>query len=338
MADLRSEYMGIPLKNPLVVGACSLTAHVDAIKKIEDRGAGAFVIQSLFEEQIQLQKYKMEEQLAANDNLDAEIQNIFPKLEHAGPDEHLMWVRKSKEAVEIPVIASLNALSHDTWVEWAKKLEQTGVDGLELNFFAIPIDPKRSATEIEAEQVETIKAVSAAVKIPISVKLSAFYTSPLEIITKMDAAGVNGVVLFNRMFHPSFDIEREKGSFPFNLSNPNDHRMALRFVGLLHENIKASLCASNGVHSGSDAVEVLLAGADVFQCVSTLYLNTIDVIQKILSDLDAWMTRKGYEKLADFRGKLSVNKTPDRWTYRRAQYVKMLLRSDDYIERPSLSE
>lgn len=326
--------MGIPLKNPFIVGACSLTAHMDAIKRIEDAGAAAIVIQSLFEEQIRLQQLRMEEELSMNDNLDAEIQNIFPDVQHAGPDEHLMWVRKTKEAVGMPVIGSLNCINPDTWAEWAVKLEETGVDGLELNFFAIPIDSSRSGDAIEKEQIDALKQVKAKVKVPISVKLSPFYTSPLEIIGKMDNVGVDGFVLFNRLFHPSFNIEKETGQYPFNLSNSNDHRLALRFAGLLYNVVNGSICASNGIHTGEDAIEVLLAGADVFQAVSTLYRNRVDVVSTILKDIEAWMDRKGYATLDDFRGKLSVEKTSDKWTYRRAQYVKMLLSADSYVTRP----
>lgn len=334
MANLQSNYMGIPLKNPFVVGACSMTAHMDSIKRMEDAGAGAIVIQSLFEEQIHLQQMRMEEELTINDNLDAEIQDLFPDVEHGGPEEHLMWVRRSKEASSIPIIGSLNCVNPETWAEWAVRMEETGVDGLELNFFAIPIDGSRSAQDVEAEQIDALQRVKAKVKIPISVKLSPFYTSPLQIIHQMDEVGVQGFVLFNRLFHPSFNIEKETGKYPFNLSTSADHRMALRFAGLLHENVKGSVCASNGVHTGEDAIEVLLAGADVFQAVSTLYRNRIDVIGQILRDIEAWMDRKGYATLDDFRGKLSVNKTPDKWTYRRAQYVKMLLKADDYVARP----
>jgi dihydroorotate dehydrogenase (fumarate) len=334
MANLQSKYMGIPLKNPFVVGACSMTAHMDAIKRIEDAGAAAIVIQSLFEEQIQLQQMRMEEELTMSDNLDAEIQDLFPDVEHGGPEEHLMWVRKTKEAVGMPVIGSLNCVNPDTWSEWAVKMEETGVDGLELNFFAIPIDGEKSAQEIEKEQIDALKQVKSKVKVPISVKLSPFYTSPLEIINKMDSVGVEGFVLFNRLFHPSFNIEKETGQYPFNLSTSNDHRLALRFAGLLHGKLKGSICASNGIHTGEDAIETLLAGADVFQAVSTLYRNRVDVIATILKDIEAWMDRKGYADLDAFRGKLSVEKTSDKWTYRRAQYVKMLLKADDYVARP----
>jgi dihydroorotate dehydrogenase (fumarate) len=336
MANLQSKYMGIDVRSPLVVGACSLTAHMDSIKRVADLGAGALVIKSLFEEEIELEKYKMEEDIEMYDDWHAEMTDIFPDLGHSGPQEHLMWVRKAKEAVDIPVIASLNAINQETWVEWSKRLEETGVDGLELNFFSIPIHFDQSAQQIETAQIQALEEVKKAVKIPVSVKLSQFYTSPLEIIKKMDKTGVNGFVLFNRLFHPAFDIEKETARFPFNLSVPEDHRLPLRFTGLLAGNLKGSICTSNGIHSGKDAIEVLFAGADVFQVVSTLYRNSPKVIPQILEEIEKWMDQKGYESLDDFRGKLSANKNPDRFAYRRAQYVKMLLRSDDYVTRPKL--
>ncbi|MFP4637439.1 MAG: dihydroorotate dehydrogenase-like protein, partial [Spirochaetaceae bacterium] len=331
-----SSYMGIGLKSPLIVGACSLTSHMKAIKKIEEAGAGALIIKSLFEEEIQLEKYKMEEDIVMYDDWHAEMTDIFPDKEHAGPDEHLMWVRKTKEEVGIPVIASLNAVTHDTWVEWAQKLQDTGVDGLELNFFSTPTSFDEDAKSIEDAQVEALRDVKKAVKIPVSVKLSHFYTNPLALVKRMADTGVDGFVLFNRMFHPSFDIEKESMSFPFNLSQRNDHRLPMRFAGLLYGNIEGSICASNGIHQAEDAVEVLLAGADVFQVVSTLYQNSLGIIEDINSGIAAWMDRKGYRTLDDFRGKLSAKHTADNAAYRRAQYVKMLLHADDYVKRPTL--
>ncbi|KGE72801.1 dihydroorotate dehydrogenase-like protein [Spirochaeta lutea] len=336
MANLTSTYMGITLKNPLVVGACSLTSNMDAIRKIETKGAGALVIKSLFEEQIAYQRYAHDEDIHLYDNWHAEMQSIFPEVEHAGPEEHLMWTQRAKESVSIPVIASLNALNIETWAEWAKKLEETGVDGLELNFFGLPDDLIAPAQEIEKAQVEAVQAVKKAVKIPVSVKLSSFYTSPVRIIQQLEKAGVDGFVLFNRFFHPSINVETETSSYPFNLSGPADHKLALRFMGLLHGQTKASLCASNGIHTSQEALEVLLAGADVFQTVSTLYLNSLDQITTILGDIQGWMRKKGYEKIDDFRGKLSEAKNGDTSAYRRAQYVRMLLRSQDYIKRPNL--
>ncbi len=336
MANLQTTYMGIPLRNPLVVGACSLTSHMDSIKKIEESGAGAIVISSLFEEQIHLQKAQMDEELTMHDNSDAELGDLFPDVEHGGPKEHLYWVEKAKQSVSIPVIASLNCINRDTWVEWAKKLQDTGVDGLELNFFALPLDADQTAQAVENDQVQVLEAVLKAVNVPVSVKLSPFYTSPINVVKRMNDAGVKGAVLFNRMFHPSFDIDKEASRFPFNLSEPNDHRLPLRYAGLLHDVVSLDVCSSNGIHSADDAVEVLLAGAQVFQVVSTLYKNKLSVVKDIVSGIEKWMDGKGYSDLEAFRGKLSAKNTNDRWDYRRAQYVRALLHSDQHVARPAL--
>lgn len=335
MADLKSSFMGIDLKNPLVAGASSLTSNIGSIKKLEDEGVSAMVISSLFEETIQLQSYKMEQDMSYFDNLDAEISNIFPDIEHAGPEEHLMWVRKAVEAVDIPVIASLNCVAVETWVEWAKKLEETGVQGLELNFFAIPVDVDQTAAEIEQHQAEVIKAIVAAVKIPVSVKLSPFYTSPLNVVKQLDAAGAAGFIIFNRLWHPEIETDREKMTFPFHLSSSADHGLPIRYVGLLSQKVKGSLCASNGVHTGGDAIEVILAGADIVQAVSTFYQNGVKHAGVMLKEMETWMDRKGYGSLSEFRGKLNYENSSEKWTFKRAQYVRHLLNSEQYIKRSS---
>jgi dihydroorotate dehydrogenase (fumarate) len=335
MADIRATYMGISLKNPLIAGASSLTSNIGSIKKIEDEGAAAMVISSLFEETIQLQSFKMEQDMSYFDNLGAEVGSIFPDIEHAGPEEHLMWVRKAKEAVGIPVIASLNCTSMVSWVDWARKLEETGVDGLELNFFAVPTELDETGDSIEDYQIAALKAILAKVKIPVSVKLSPFYTSPLNVVKKMDGTGAAGFVLFNRLWHPAVDIDKEKMDFPFHLSDSSDHGLSLRYVGMLSGSVNGSLCASNGIHTGADAVELILAGADVFQTVSSLYLKGVENIGTILKDIETWMDRKGYAKLDDFRGKLNYAGSKDKWTFKRAQYVRHLLNSGKYIDRSS---
>lgn len=331
MADLKCTYMGIELKNPIVAGASKLTSNVDKIKQIEEAGAGAIVCGSLFEEQIQLEGMKLEEELAAHDDLDAEITSLFPVVEHGGPKEHLMWVRKTKQAVSIPVIASLNAINKDTWIDYATRLEETGVDGLELNFYYTPGDPDKRAADIESEQVEILEAVKAAVQIPIAVKLSYFYSNPLNTVTQMDAVGVDAFVLFNRLFESDIDIEAEEHSRPFNLSVAGDNRLPNRFIGLLSGAVDADLIANTGILTGADVVKAVLAGAGAVQVVSTLYTNQISYLAKMLKDIEAWMDRKGYAALADFRGKLARKNIADPFVYRRAQYVDLILRSNELL-------
>jgi len=331
MASLKTSYMGMELKNPVIAGASSMTMNLGSIKKIEEAGAGALVIASLFEEQIQLEQMKLEEELEKIKYRNPEMIEIFPDLEHAGPQEHLLWVTKAKEGVAIPVFASLNAVNRETWVEYASLLEQTGVDGLELNFFATPSEFDRAGAEIEDEQVAILKEVKKKVRIPISVKLSIYYSNPLHFIKKLDNAGVNGFVLFNRFFQPDIDIDKEKNFFPFNFSHETDYRLPFRYAGLLFGNVRGSICSSRGILHGSDVIKMILAGADCIQCVSTLFINKVDYIKTMLSDIEKWMDTKGYKNLEGFRGKMSRKNSSDPWIYTRAQYVKLLVKPEQFL-------
>jgi dihydroorotate dehydrogenase (fumarate) len=283
---------------------------------------------SLFEEQIQLEGFQLDEDLTDFDNLYAEMTTIFPNIEYAGPDEHLMWVRRAKEAVSIPVFASLNAVSHETWVEYARLLAETGVDGLELNFYATPMDFGRDAATIEDEQVATVRAVKEAVSIPCAVKLSSSYTNTLQFISRLDAQGLDGVVVFNRLFQPEIDVNDECHVSPLRLSHEGDAGLPLRFAGLLYDRIKADVCTSSGVFNGDDAIQALLAGATCVQVVSTLYKNRIAQMAELVTGLEDWMAAKGYDAVDDFRGKLSYASSAGRWAYTRAQYVKLLLKPE----------
>jgi len=332
MTDLRTTYMGIELKNPLIVGACALTGKIETLQKIEGFGAGAVVIKSLFEEQIQLERLMFDEDLEKYDNKYAEMLSFFPRLEHAGPEQHLQYVRKVCQSVHIPVFASLNAINYETWLEYAKLLTETGVQGLELNFYASPCDFTISATTIEEEQIATIAEIRKAVTIPISIKLSPFYSNPLHVIHLIDAVGVNGFVLFNRFFQPAIDIQKEIHVSPFNLSREEDSRLPLRFTGLLHEKIKADICTSTGILDGNQVVQMILSGATTVQVVSTLYRNGIPHIGKILADVQTWMEDKGYKQLADFRGKMSDAHCENPWAYTRAQYAQLLMNPEVIIK------
>ena len=328
MADLKTKYMGISLKNPIIAGASNMTANLDKIKKLEDAGVEAIVTKSLFEEQIQLERHKLDKDLHKYDNIHAEMVTIYPEIEHAGPEEHLMWVRKTVESVDIPVIASLNAVNKEIWVDYAKQLAGTGIKGLELNFYATPTDFDQKCDSIEKEQLSILKEVKKAVSIPISAKLSSFYTNPLQFIAKADQVEVDAFVIFNRMFQPEIDVDKETMRFPFNLSEQNDNRLPLRFAGLLYGNIKAQLCASTGIFEGSDVIKMQLAGADCVQVVSTLYRNKSDQVARMLDYIGNWMDDKGYASLNDYKGKLSRKNSTDPWSYTRAQYVNMLFRGE----------
>ncbi|MBN2030112.1 dihydroorotate dehydrogenase-like protein [bacterium] len=332
MSDLTTNYMGIPLKNPIIAGASKLTSNLETIKKMEESGAGAVVTASLFEEQVQLERFKMDDEREKTSYRHPEMITVFPELEHAGPKEHLYWVQKTKESLSIPVIGSLNAVHKETWIEYAKRLEETGIDALELNFYASPKQFDRDAVSIEEEQIAILKQIQTEVKIPLSVKLSSFYTNPLHFISRLDQEGVKGFVLFNQLFQPDIDINREKNVFLLHLSRRADNRLPLRYAGLLSGNIRADICSNTGILAGEDIVKMILAGATCVQVVSTLYKNGVEQIGKMLNDLKAWMERKGYGSLDAFRGKMSKQYSKDPWVYTRAQYVKLLMNPKDLLE------
>lgn len=333
MANLSTTYMGIELKNPLILGASNLVSKPDVIKQIEEAGIGAIVYRSLFEEQIQLENLQMDEELSEYENRNAEMTNLFPGLEHAGPKEHLYNVEKLVKSVNVPVFASLNAIYEPTWIEYAKELEKTGVAGIEVNLYSVPSYFEVTGESIEDKRVQIVKAIKKAVKIPVSVKMSMFYTNPLNFIKKIDEAGADGYVLFNRFFQPDVDIEKEEYFYPWELSNPKDRMIGLRYAGLLHGNVDGSVCVSRGIYDGNDVIKMILAGADVVQIVSTIYRNSPSVVSDILMDMNKWMDDKGYKSLEDFRGKLSRKNMKDPFAYQRAQYVDILMKSETIFKK-----
>lgn len=331
--NLSTKYLGLTLKNPLIVGASNLVTDIEMLKKLEDAGASAIVYKSLFEEQIQLENLEMHQQMTDYNERNAEMVSLFNEdLYESGPEEFLMKFAEAKKALSIPLIGSLNCVYDETWYTYAKKLEEAGADALEVNFYAVPIDFDVDGRGILNEELDVIEGIKKHVSIPVSVKLSPFYTNPLYTISEMDRRGADGFVLFNRMFQPDINIDSEKHHFPYNLSHEQDNRLALRFAGLLHGNVDASICASMGIFTGADVVKMLLAGADVVQVVSTIYKHGPKQITKILEEVQAWMETKGYSSLEDFRGSLSNKNTKDPFTYRRAQYVDILMKSDEIFK------
>lgn len=333
MSTLNTTYLGIPLKNPIVVGASNLVTDPAMLKKLEEAGAAAIVYKSLFEEQIQLESYELSESLLEYYDRNAEMTTLFPEIEHAGPAEYLLNLEKTVKSVSIPVFASLNALDPKTWVDWALKMEATGIAGLELNFYAVPKSFQTEGAQIEKEQIAILHSVKSALKIPVAVKLSSFYSNPLQFIYQMDKAGADGFVLFNSLFQPDIDIEAEKLHFPYYLSSGEDNRLSLRFAGLLHGNIRADLCSNTGIHEGKDVIKMLLAGASSVQVVSTLFKKGPEQITTMLNEIEDWMNRKHYKSIADFKGKLSRNRLTDPYAYRRAQYIDILMRSQDIFKK-----
>lgn len=326
--NLTTNYGGLALKNPIVIGASNLVTDIDNLVKLEQAGAAAIVYKSLFEEQIQLETFSIEQQMESYQGWDAEHNSFFPSVKHAGTAEHLMKLREAKNALGIPLIGSLNCVHDKNWVEFAVQMEQTGIDGLELNFYSNNIDFYAKAETIEEIQINILKKVREAIKIPLFVKLSPFYSNALWMIEQMGLVGANGFVLFNRLFQPDIDTENEEHHFPYNFSHENDNRLALRYAGLLHQEITASIISNTGIFTGNDVIKMLLAGADAVQVVSTVYRKGIGQITTMLKEIESWMIRKQYASLDDFRGKLSRRNLPDPFAYKRAQYVDILMKAE----------
>jgi dihydroorotate dehydrogenase (fumarate) len=335
MADLKTHYMGLELKNPIIIGASNIVTNIENLKRIEKAGAAAIVYKSLFEEEIQLENLELYERKTEYSERNAEMISLFPVSISGTSDimEHLLALKKAKDSINIPVFASINAVLDETWIEYAKKIEETGVAGLELNFYSVPEKTGSESEDIETKQVDILRAVKAAVNIPVSVKLSPYHTNPLKHITDLGNAGADAFVLFNRLFQPDIDIHTEEHHFPYSLSNSEDNRLPLRFMGLLFGNTSASICANTGIMNGSDVIKMILAGADAVQIVSTVYLNQIEVITSMIKEMEKWMDSKGYTTIENFRGKLSKKNSANKLPYHRAQYMDFMMTTSQILKK-----
>lgn len=327
--------MGLELKNPIIIGASNIVTDIDNLKRIERAGAAAVVYKSLFEEQVQLENLEMFERKTEYSERNAEMVNLFPVSISGTPDimEHLLALKKAKDSVSIPLFASINAVLEETWIEYARKIEDTGVDGLELNFYSVPENLHDEAEDIEEKQVRILSSIKAAVSIPVSVKLSSYHTNPLKHISDLENAGADAFVLFNRLFQPDIDIQTEEHHFPYSLSNSEDNRLPLRFAGLLFGNTQASVCTNTGIMNGSDVIKMILAGADCVQIVSTIYLNQIEIISTMIRELGKWMDSKGYKTIENFRGKLSKRNSDNKLPYHRAQYMDFMMTTSQILKK-----
>jgi len=330
--NLSINYGGLQLKNPIVIGASNIVTDVNNLIKLEEAGAAAVVFKSLFEEQLQLESLQLDQITETYSDWDAEHSTFFPPVRFAGPADHLRQLKEAKKKISIPLIGSLNCVHDDTWLEYALKMEDTGIDALELNFYSNNIDFEMSSEEIEAKQVRTLELLRAGVRLPLFVKLSPFYTNTLKLISRMDQMGVDGFILFNRLFQPDIDIHKEEHHYPYNFSNESDNRLALRYAGLLHKKIRGSIISNTGILHGKDVVKMLLAGANAVQVVSAVYKKGISTISTMLHEMEEWMKKKGYDSLYDFQGKLSKENLSDPFAYKRAQYVDILMKADTFMQ------
>ncbi|MCX6345813.1 MAG: dihydroorotate dehydrogenase-like protein [Armatimonadetes bacterium] len=335
MADISTSYMGILFKSPVIVGACSISHKIDNIKKAEEAGAGAIVIHSLFQEQIEYERLELDEELSLGADIYAESLTYLPHMEHSGAREHVMWVEQARKEVSFPMIGSLNATSVGEWVGYAKLLEDAGCDALELNLYSVETHPEVTCTDIESRSLEVVADVKSVVKIPVAVKLSPFYTSTAHFVSKVVEAGADGVVLFNRFYQPNIDPEKEALDIRLDLSRPEDNRLPLRWIAILSGIIDTDFVAGTGVYGGLDVVRQILAGARATQSVSALLSHGIAHVAVMNEELEAWMERKGYKSIEEFRGKLSKEGVSgkgfpettegDPRAFERAQYISALL-------------
>ena len=324
--DLTTNYLGLNLRSPLVVSASPLSEDIDNLKRLEDAGAAAIVLYSLFEEQLKQDRLELHQRLEHGTESFAEALSYFPEPDefNLGPEEYLKHIAAAKKTTRIPIIASLNGSSTGGWTDYAQQIQQAGADALELNIYYIPTDMNLTGTEVELTYLEILKAVKSHVTIPVAVKLIPFFSNFANMAKRLDQAGANGLVLFNRFYQPDIELETLEVKPNILLSTPMAARLPLRWIALLHGKLKASLAATSGIHRASDALKMLMAGADVTMLCSTLLRHGIPQITTIESDLAAWLTEHEYESVQQLKGSLSQKNCPEPAAFERAQYMKAL--------------
>ncbi len=318
---MQANYMGMTLNSPIIVSACTLSEQTDNIVKMEDSGAGAVVLFSLFEEQIRKEEARFRGVMAETSYAFPEALDYFPDLEefNIGSDEYLEHIRKTKERVNIPVIGSLNGITSEGWVDYSRLMEQAGADGIEVNIFFIPADIAMSSSEVEHRYLNIITAIRQAVKIPVAVKLNPYFSSTGNMALRMKNAGADALVLFNRFYQPDFDINELIIKTDLQYSESSEIRLPLLWIALLYGKVSLSLAATTGVQSAIEVIKYLLAGADVVMTASSLYKNGIPYLKTMNKELQDWMYMMGFDSLAAFRGSMSQQHISDPTAYERAE-------------------
>ena len=324
--NLSTKYMGLNLKNPIVPSASPLSENVDTVKAMEDAGAAAVVVYSLFEEQIVHESGELDHYLSNHTESYAEALSYFPEPEkfHLGPYQYLDHIAKLKKSVDIPVIGSINGVSNGGWIKYAQNIEQAGADALELNVYYIPTNPNIPGSEIEKIYLDTLKAVKNKVKIPVAIKLSPFFSSMSNMAKKLDEAGADGLVLFNRFYQPDFDLEKLEVSPNLMLSTNWEMRLPLRWIAILYGNVKASMAATSGIHSHLDAIKIIMAGGDVAMMCSELLLNGVNRIGQVVEGMKLWMEENEYDSIDMMKGSMSQKSIAEPAAFERANYMKLL--------------
>ena len=324
--DLSTTYLGLKLRTPLVVAASPLSEEIDSIKQLEDAGASAVVLHSLFEEQLRQDSAQLAQNLEQGTFSTPEALTYFPEPEEfrLGPEDYLKHIARAKKAVDIPIIASLNGSSVGGWTAYAKAIQHAGADALELNIYYIPTDMDLTSTQVEHNYLDILKAVRSAVHIPVAVKLSPFFTNFANMAKRLDLAGANGLVLFNRFYQPDIDLDTLEIRPNILLSTPMAMRVPLRWIALLFGKLRASLAATSGIHRASDALKMLMAGADVTMLCSTLIRHGPRQVGVIERDMLAWMEEHEYTSVAQLKGSMSQKNCAEPSAFERAQYMKAI--------------
>lgn len=326
MADLKTNYLGLELKNPLVASASPLSEKVEDVQKLENAGVSAVVVYSLFEEQIIKESLELDHFLSRDTESFAEALTHLPEVGKfsLGPETYVEHISKLKETVEIPIIGSLNGVSSGGWIEYAEKIEAAGADALELNLYYLPIDTKISGDELEDAYLTVVKDIRSKISIPLAVKLSPFITSIPNFAAKMADAGANGLVLFNRFYQPNFDLEALEVVPDLQLSAPNELLLPLRWIAILHGHVDLDFALTSGVHSAEDILKAMMAGAKVAMTTSALLKNGIEYASQLVNNLRAWLVEHEYESIQQMQGSLSQQASGNEAAFERANYMKVL--------------
>lgn len=326
MVDLRTTYMGLELAHPVIASASPLSKDVDGIKRLEDGGAAAIVMFSLFEEQIRHEREAVEHLTDLGAESFAESLSYFPALPdfRVGPDRYLTLIRRAREAVRVPILASLNGVTSEGWVDYAKQIHQAGASAIELNVYSIAADLALTGRDVEERYLAILRAVKAAVPIPVAMKLSPFFSAFGNMAKQLDDAGADALVLFNRFYQPDFDLERLEVVPNLELSSPGEIRLPLLWIAVLHGRVRASLAATTGVHTPAEVLKYLMAGADAVMTTSSLLRKGPQHLGALVAGARAWMEQRGYASVAQMKGSMSQRKVADPAAFERANYLRIL--------------
>jgi dihydroorotate dehydrogenase (fumarate) len=324
--DLTTNYLGLPLKNPIVASASPLSYTLDGMKRLEDAGASAIVMYSLFEEQIAHDASEIDHYLQYGTESFAEAITYFPSIGeyNLDPDRYVELVRRAKESLQIPVIGSLNGVSVGGWMRYAKKIEQAGADALEINAYYIPTDPVMTGDDVENRYLEILHAIKQTVGIPVAMKLSPFFSAMAHLAHRLDGAGTDGLILFNRFYQPDIDLDELEVKPGVVLSTSNDLRLPLRWIAILHGTVRASLAATSGIHTSQDVLKMVMAGADVTMMCSALLVHGPEHIQRVIAGMELWMIEHEYVSIRQMKGSMSQRSVADPSAFERANYMKAL--------------